>query len=180
MQVVRAIGGSPEDYNDRARHETVRAPERCPNCGLASAPPALGYYSRGITNLGKVVRILVRRFRCRECGKTVSVLPSFAQPYRVVENRIIDAFFRAGLKPIELKWLPLLGSYRTAFERGLPELTHRCGTLLPRSPPFSRTAEWWQLIAEVLGELPVATVRLVELFQITLFGRYRCHSPSAR
>ncbi len=56
MQVIRAIGGSSEEYNDQAEPETVSAPERCPNCGLASAPSSLGYYEPSQRRLDSVSR----------------------------------------------------------------------------------------------------------------------------
>ena len=49
-----------------------------------------------------LVLIAVRRFVCRHCPVTVSCLPQFAQPYRLVCNETIEAFFAGEKDRVEI------------------------------------------------------------------------------
>jgi hypothetical protein len=53
----------------------------CPQCG-GDFLRLHGYYSRYLILADFMGMILVRRHICRECGRTVSLLPSFAHPGR--------------------------------------------------------------------------------------------------
>lgn len=55
--------------------------ERCPQCG-SDLLRKHGYYKRYLILLHFADFILVRRYICKECGRTVSLLPSFAHPGR--------------------------------------------------------------------------------------------------
>src|ERR1700737_5121886 len=81
-------------------------------------------YSRtakfGSTTIPRLVRMAVRRFFCRCCAVTVSCLPRFAQPYRVVCNATIEAFFEGRTARRDVRsWGELLGRYQGASWRGL-------------------------------------------------------------
>jgi len=90
MQILRTVPASVIDYANGSFHQTIEPPNECPHCKNRGAFSALGYYSRNVTNMERgVLRILVRRFRCVVCRRTVSILPSFAQPYRLVLNATI-------------------------------------------------------------------------------------------
>jgi hypothetical protein len=124
-----------------------------------------------------VMRIPVRRFRCCECGKTVSVLPSFVQPYRLVLNVTINEFFGGTLSANALSWLPLLKQYWNRFSDWLPRIDRVIRSVVSRSPPRSDATGWWKVMAATFGDLEKITAALVGRFGVTLFGRYRCHSP---
>ena len=121
---------------------------------------ALGYYSRNVTSPKRgVLRIFVRRFRCCECGKTVSVLPSFVQPYRLVLNLTINEFFernpqhqRTFLAPaFETVLEPILGlasTRLTASSRSVVAASRRLD---------SDAAGWWKVIAATFGDLEKIT-----------------------
>jgi hypothetical protein len=140
---------------------------------------ALGYYSRNVTSAERgVVRIFVRRFRCRLCGKTISFLPSFAQPYRLVLNTTISEFFTGTLGAHSLSWLSLLKQYWNKFANWLPEIDDIMRSVVERSPPRQDATGWWAVIVEIFGGIEKITTKLVTRFGVTLFGRYRCHSPA--
>ena len=76
---------------------------------------ALGYYHRYISHeeTGEVLRIRIRRFRSLGCEATVSCLPDFCQPYRIVCNAgIADYFAGDGKARRVIGWRDVLGSYR--------------------------------------------------------------------
>ena len=97
MQTIFPTSLTPEQYAEQNYQEQVQAPEQCPNCECLSSLEALGYYSRFVTQaIAAVLAIWVRRFRCRRCRISVSCLPEFAQPYRVVNSTTIEAAFKPG------------------------------------------------------------------------------------
>jgi len=53
----------------------------CPICGKAHLKKH-GFYDRYLITIGFEGEIAVRRYCCPECGKTVSLLPSFCHPMR--------------------------------------------------------------------------------------------------
>ncbi len=178
MQILRAVPVSVADYARIGFQESMTRPSECPHCRSRKRLSALGYYSRNVTSAERgVLRIFVRRFRCRLCGKTVSILPSFAQPYRLVLNGTINEFFGGTLKTNDLPWLPLLKQYWNRFSNWLPQIDRIIKSLVARSPPQADATEWWSIIADTFGDIERTTTKLVESSAVTLFGRYRCHSP---
>ena len=178
MQIICTVSLSPDRYARENFQRNIRRPVKCPRCGVINALAALGYYSRNITGAEHgVQRIFVRRFRCRSCHKTTSILPSFAQPYRLVLNATITEFFTGTLGARSLSWLPLLKLYWNKFANWLPEIDGDIRSLVERSPPRPDASGWWAAIVAVFGGIEKITMILVSSFGVTLFGRYRCHSP---
>jgi hypothetical protein len=179
VQVIRAVPIGPDRYADEGFHQNVEPPTECPHCGTHDTLSALGYYSRNVTSSERgVLRIRVRRFRCDVCRKTVSILPSFAQPYRLVLNATISEFFGGTINSNALSWLPLLKQYWNRFSNWLPKIQSILNSVVERSPPQRDPAGWWDAIAETFEGLERITTTLVSQFAVTLFGRYRCHSAS--
>lgn len=107
---------------------------------------------------------------------TVSCLPRFAQPYRVVCNATIEAFFDGRTARSDVRgWDELLGRYRRAYQQWFGRLRMECGVLFGRSPPEEKPLAFWGRIMETCGGLAAATGKLVAQLRITLFGHYRCH-----
>lgn len=180
MQLIRAFEVDPEGYVREDLHLKARPPSVCPHCASAGTLWSLGYYQRSLSRLSAgLVRLSIRRFRCRGCGKTVSILPSFAQPYRFVRNSTIESFVRGGPWTNDvIRCLPLLQIYWRRFVDWLPNLETTLEAILPRPPPAGNAREWWTALLARSGGLSPATVNLVSTHQITLFGRYQCHLPS--
>ena len=174
------MGFSAAQYVGENSHLRVTRPSGCPHCMSVNTLEALGYYSRNLTGArATVVRIFIRRFRCQVCGRTVSILPSFAQPYRLIQNSTIDRYFSDTAPTDALWWQPLLEEYWKKFTRWIPELDGAVGFRLPRSPPFSDGDGWWGVLAATFGDLEQTTLKMVSRHGLTLFGRYKCHSASA-
>jgi len=107
---------------------------------------------------------------------TVSCLPHFAQPYRVVCNATIEAFFEGSTERTDVRgWSELLGRYRRTYQQWFGTLRMECGALFGRSPPQEKALIFWSRITVACGGLAATTGRLVDQLSITLFGRYRCH-----
>lgn len=108
---------------------------------------------------------------------TVSCLPHFAQPYRIVSNSTIEAFFEGSeTDRVDVqRWGELLGRYRQGYLRWCRALRMECGAFFGRSPPEEKPLILWRRIMEACGGLASATGKLVAELRVTLFGRYRCH-----
>ena len=76
MQVIFAFHGGPEEYARDGAHRKVARPDDCPICGKLGEMRAPGYYSRSVSAPGKIRLLLIqiRRFLCRACRRTTSML----------------------------------------------------------------------------------------------------------
>lgn len=178
LQIIVRVTWTPENYLVAQKHRSMSRPTRCPNCSAANALEALGYYERWLSGTnGKDMRLVIRRFRCRECGRTASLLPDFAQPYRLIRNAAIEQYFSVGEPNDALRNRTLLRFYWQRFTRWLPHLKRAVGSTLGRSPPASQPERWWVFLMEVAGDLARATRQLAKDVRVTIFGKYRCHQP---
>ena len=180
MQLIVEVPVDAEEYGSRGFQQSILAPTACPHCHVGAALQALGYYLRNVTGKKAVVlRLSIRRFRCRACGKTVSILPAFAQPYRLVHNEAIHRFFCGQHSSAETQpWRVLLRRYWNKFGRWISQANGVLHSCLDRAPPPSSTTAWWGVIVGAFTNMGLATRVLVTDSQVTLFGRYRCHRPN--
>ena len=177
MQKLVRVKLSVEEYVREQYHRQMRAPSSCPNCGRLRRLWALGYYRRYTTDaLGKAVAILVRRFRCRSCRVTVSCLPHFAQPYRLVNHTTLEAFVkgRHRQRDVQARW-DLLQRYLARFIEWQPQLLKIIGHRFGRAPPKEEATAFWRRAVATCGSTSQLTVLLVEEYGTTCFSTYRCH-----
>lgn len=182
MQVIWVFPGSPEEYVAGLTHKEVPPPQTCPACGGEDSLESLGYYKRGLSKKGsqEVMDIVVRRFECTSCGVSVSLLPNFAQPYRLVRCEFIQTFFDGNRGEDDVRrWAHLLRRYSRRFFRWFPELLVRTSVHPSRSPPQATFGRFWSLFNDLWGTLAQATRKLVGEFRVTAFGAYRCHAVPA-
>lgn len=179
MQLILRCETTVEEYVLGEHQKSVPPPRACPHCKQRTCLKALGYYERGVTatNTGRILLVSVRRFRCRHSGRTVSLLPAFAHPYRLVASVGIESFFSGHRRDLAVQWwTALLQRYWKRFEFWLPGLLDSMGNTVGLSPPIHNHAVAWKILRRRLGPVPDMTRRLVGDFQVTIFGRYQCHS----
>ena len=171
-----------EEYIAQEAHLKVRAPERCLRCGKLHSLTHLGYYLRGCTDSeGKVREISVARFRCSDCRVTVSLLPDFVHPYRMVNNTTTQKFFNGDTTSTDVQRnRDTLRRYWRRFADIARYLRQVVGCSLGRAPPKEPAAGLWRRILAKYGTLANATRYLVSEFKTTCFGTYACHSPAAQ
>jgi hypothetical protein len=180
MQLICPTRLDAEEYVATDAHLHMRRPASCPHCRKQKVLRALGFYARSVTvaSSSRLASIKVRRFRCLQCKRTVSMLPSFAQPYRLVCNITIGRFFDGqSLKTESLRWDYLLCRYWRRFNNWLPDLISIVGRVPGLPMPESTTKGSWRALTEAYGKFDRTTQILVRQFRITAFGRYRCHGP---
>lgn len=181
MQIICLTSDSPERYGLRRRHPLIRPPAECPHCGARQTLRSLGYYERYLSGSGSTAwRIRIRRFRCWLCRKTVSLLPAFAQPYKLVSNDLIEKYVKYSGRCIETEpWIDLLRRYWCSFRWGLPRMSDPILVLAGLVLPLEHPKRSWELLLQWGGSLAMTTMRFTREAQITLFGRYRCHAPNS-
>lgn len=179
MQIILQLRESATEYSSQRKQMQLRPPLKCSHCGHEKTLRALGYYSRNVSGeKGRILCIGIRRFRCFQCRKTVSLLPSFAQPYRLILNDTIESgiagnLFKADVEP----WRHLIRQYWRRFCSSVPclsgEMERAAGFAFPPGNPERS----WSMMLHWGGSLSLTTLKLTQLARLTPFGRYRCHSP---
>ena len=178
MQVIVKVQCQPEEYIAHRVHERVQRPGLCPNCHKRNQLEAHSYYDRGVTDqAGEVVEISVRRFECQYCGKTISCLPDFAIPYRLVNSTTTECFFNGIVDIDGQRNLDLLKRYWLRFQKWAPDLRKIIGSAFSRSPPEESVEALWRRLMAACKSLRKSTCRLIKEFRTTCFGTYQCHQP---
>lgn len=180
MQKVRRIKLTVEAYVKELFQTRMRAPEQCPNCGRFHQLWGHAYYGRWTTDcLGKAIRFLVRRFLCMHCGITVSCLPHFAQPYRLVNHTTLEAFLKGHSHRRDVQAQHgLLQRYVRRFAQWRPSLVRIVGYRFGRASPKEEATAFWRRAVAACGSAAELTMELVAEFRTTCFRTYRCHQPS--
>lgn len=179
MQTIYPTTLTPLEYLQQHGAEQVQKPENCANCGGAHCIEVLGYYWRYISHVLDCFQIPIRRFLCLRCRVSISCLPDFAQPYRVVNTQTVQAGFNGGQARPEVHWGSLIAVYWKKYSALLQELLRTVGNAFGACPIRVRAEDFWRLLLKQCSSLTAATEQLVRKFRICLFGRYRCHQPKA-
>lgn len=81
MQIVHPISVSIQQYQEEISDSNRYRPSSCPQCQAQCPLIAHGFYHRTLVEVAFDGTIRVRRYLCRLCRRTVSLLPDFALPY---------------------------------------------------------------------------------------------------
>lgn len=97
MQILHPFSGSLQHYDEAIADPDRYRPDHCPQCEAKHPLTAHGFYRRTLVDVGLDGSIRVRRYRCRSCKRTVSLLPEFALPYLRFTIAVIALFLVARL-----------------------------------------------------------------------------------
>ncbi|HRW35943.1 MAG TPA: DUF6431 domain-containing protein [Thermotogota bacterium] len=78
MQIIHDFGINYLAYHRRGKNNAYPEIEQCAYCKDRLLKN--GYYQRYMISFSKTYRIFIRRYRCRHCQRSLSVLPSFLLP----------------------------------------------------------------------------------------------------
>ena len=99
MQILlQPFAGSIQEYNEEIADPSRYRPDHCPQCQAAQGLTAHGFYRRTLVDAGFDGSIRVRRYLCRFCRRTVSLLPQFALPYLRFSVTVMALFLMARLR----------------------------------------------------------------------------------
>jgi transposase-like protein len=97
VQILHPFAGSIQQYAEEITDPERHRPNHCPQCQAQHSLTAHGFYSRTLVDAGFDGSIRVRRYLCRSCKRTVSLLPEFALPYLRFSVSILSLFLVARL-----------------------------------------------------------------------------------
>jgi transposase-like protein len=80
VQILHPFAGSIQQYAEEITDPDRHRPKHCLQCQAQHSLTAHGFYSRTLVDAGFDGSIRVRRYLCRSCKRTVSLLPEFALP----------------------------------------------------------------------------------------------------
>ena len=97
MQILHPFCGSLQQYAEAISDPDNYRLAHCPQCGARQQMLGHGFYRRTLVDVGLDGSIRVRRYLCRSCRRTVSLLPEFALPYLRFSIPVIALFLVARL-----------------------------------------------------------------------------------
>jgi transposase-like protein len=159
MQILHPFAGSIEQYSEHLKDPDLYRPRCCPLCEAKTPLVTHGFYSRSIVDCSFDGSIRVRRYLCRLCRRTVSLLPGFVLPYVRFAITVIARFLKARL----LGGLTLKRSSEIA---GQPEMPYQRGQHWIRRFRAQAARVSAALVAlarpEVASDFVTRTVRMLE------------------
>jgi len=116
MQILHPFAGSLQQYRKEISEPDRYRPDRCPQCDAKQPLTGHGFYSRTLVDAAFDGCIQVRRYLCRSCKRTVSLLPEFALPWLRFSIPVISLFLVARL----LQGLTLAAAALAAGQPAMP------------------------------------------------------------
>jgi len=116
MQILHPFAGSINQYADAISDPGRYRPDHCPQCQAKQPLRGHGFYSRTLVDLAFDGVIRVRRYLCRLCRRTVSLLPDFALPWLRFSLTVISLFLMARL----IQGVSLAAAALAASQKAMP------------------------------------------------------------
>ena len=116
MQILHPFTGSIQQYMVEISNPDRYRPDHCPQCDAKHALTGHGFYRRTLVDCHFDGTISVRRYICRLCKRTVSLLPEFALPWLRFSITVISLFLVAHL----LQGLTLAAAALAARQPAMP------------------------------------------------------------
>jgi transposase-like protein len=97
VQILHPFSASLQCYEEAIVDPDRYRPDHCPQCEAGQPLVGHGFYSRTLVDAAFDGVIRVRRYLCRSCRRTISLLPQFALPYFRFSVSVIALFLTARL-----------------------------------------------------------------------------------
>jgi hypothetical protein len=158
MVIVTEFHCPVQEYVEHFSQLTFTRPTVCPNCQAVDTFIGHGFYLRQPTTPTQVYLVYLKRWLCKACHHTLSVLPSFLLRFRhyllsVIQSVVVARFEDA------TSWVQV--SRRCAVD-GLPSPStiHRwCVSFAAQAP------RWWAAVQQTLAQHDAASPLLDPLGQ---------------
>jgi transposase-like protein len=129
MQILHPFVGSVQQYLDQLGDADRYRPDHCPQCPSQQSLTSLGFYTRTIIDATYDGVIRVRRYLCKVCRRSVSLLPEFALPYLRSSITVIALFLIMRL--LHGKTLKQALPPASPYQRGQPWVRRFCSQAEP-------------------------------------------------
>jgi hypothetical protein len=116
MQILHPVADSIQQYSAAIADPDRYRPDHCPQCAAKQPLVGHGFYQRTVVDVAFDGVIRVRRYLCRLCKRTVSLLPNFALPWLRFGLAVISLFLVARL----LQGLTLAAAALVASQKAMP------------------------------------------------------------
>jgi hypothetical protein len=116
MQILHPSACSIQQYLEAIANPDHYRPDHCPQCEAQQPLTGHGFYQRTLVDVAFDGVIRVRRYLCRLCKRTVSLLPDFALPWLRFSLAVISLFLAARL----LRDCTLAAAARAALQNAMP------------------------------------------------------------
>ena len=116
MQILHPFAGSIQHYLEEITDVDRHRPDHCPQCEARQPLTGHGFYCRMLADVAFDGMLRVRRYLCRCCRRTVSLLPEFALPWLRFSIAVIALFLMARL----LTGLTLTAAAQAAGQKAMP------------------------------------------------------------
>lgn len=156
MPIVIDFQCTVQFYHDHFDQLDIPRPRTCPHCGAVDSFIGHGFYWRKALDRWKVYLIRIRRWLCKSCRHTVSILPSFLLRYRhyllAVIQDVVTARFEtdASWAQIEQQGRRGLGDECTPSER---TIRRWCASFKAQAPHWLAAVQ--QTLAQHDATLPL-------------------------
>lgn len=173
MQILHPFAGSVQQYNEQLSNPDSHRPGSCPQCQDPHPLTAHGFYTRTLIDTAFDGIIRVRRYLCRACQRTVSLLPEFVLPYLRSSLTVIALFLIARLllaQTLKAAAPPPMPYQRGQFwiRRFLAQAQTLCAALAALTKPTPAPDFVHRVLAMIQSIGWIAAHRF-------LFGSVRCH-----
>jgi hypothetical protein len=133
MSILADYGCDEQTYIDQAKHRESVCPSVCPWCGGKGSLIGHGYYLRKAKGADQAYLIWIKRWLCKICHCTLSVIPNFLLPYRhylvKIVTAVVVAFFES-----EQSWKRVTESCAQDGMPGLRTMQRWCKALAGYAP----------------------------------------------
>jgi len=116
MQILHPFVGTIQEYSAAIADPDRYRPDHCPQCEAQQPLAGHGFYQRTLVDVAFDGVIRVRRYLCRLCKRTVSLLPEFALPWLRFSLTVISLFLVARL----LQGFTLAAAALAASQKAMP------------------------------------------------------------
>jgi hypothetical protein len=188
--MLHPYAGSIQQYTEEIADPSRYRPGHCPQCQAAHALIAHGFYRRTLVDAGFDGSIRVRRYLCRACRRTVSLLPQFALPYLRFSVAVIGLFLMARLRAgrtlaaaAALAGLPSMPYQRGQFwvRRFQRQAKALCAALVAWTTPLAASSFVWSALQmlQSIGWIAAHRLLLADL-RVHLLGWPAFLAPAGR
>jgi hypothetical protein len=118
MSILADYGCDEQTYIDQAEHRESACPPGCLLCGENGCLIGHGYYLRKVKGENQAYFIWIKRWLCKICRRTLSVIPNFLLPYRHYLVRVVQMVVAAFYES-EQSWKRVS---ETCAQDGTPDL----------------------------------------------------------
>jgi len=143
MAIVTEFG-SVVEYLDQFEQLDFPRPEVCPHCQALHLFIGHGFYHRKPFGLTQAYRVSIKRWLCKACRHTLSLLPSFLLRYRhylldVIQDVVITRFEDAG------SWTQIVHRCTVKGAPSLRTIRRWCVSFAAHAPT------WWAEVQKTLA-----------------------------